>query len=156
MFVLLFYFCLHGSNKSISYGGLDILNSFCGGFDFRSRFKHIILLRRRRTKPSANPHVSNHKKTLVRILGGEGGDTSAQCVPQAEFWRTLKSPVFNQECCPTEATILSHLRPPKCITPSPIAPATRPNSSNFTEPKNKTAKIDFWQHVRRKQRFSLI
>ena len=71
---LLFYFCLHGSNKSISYGGLDILNSFCGGFDFRSRFKHIILLRRRRTKPSANPHVSNHKKTLVRILGGEGGN----------------------------------------------------------------------------------
>ena len=38
---------------------------------------------------------------------------TAQCVPQAEFWRTLKSPVFNQECCPTEATILSHLRPPK-------------------------------------------
>ena len=70
---------------------------------------------------------------------------TAQCVPQAEFWRTLKSPVFNQECCPTEATILSHLRPPKCITPSPIAPATRPNSSNFTEPKNKTAKVDFWQ-----------
>ena len=38
---------------------------------------------------------------------------TAQCVREVEFWRTLKSPVFNQECCPTEATILSHLRPPK-------------------------------------------
>ena len=51
------------------------------------------------------------------IYGGWGRNAfrndTAQCVPQAEFWRTLKSPVFNQECCPTEATILSHLRPPK-------------------------------------------
>ena len=24
---------------------------------------------------------------------------TAQCVREVEFWRTLKSPVFNQECC---------------------------------------------------------
>ena len=36
------------------------------------------------------------------IYGGWGGNAfrndTAQCVPQAEFWRTLKSPVFKQEC----------------------------------------------------------
>ena len=56
--------------KSIWYGGLNILASFCGGLDFRSRFKHIQLLSIIMTDSSATGHTTEKEKKLVRILRG--------------------------------------------------------------------------------------
>ena len=64
-----------GGIKSESCGGFNILHSFCGGFDFRSVFKHIELLRFRMTTSSATAHASKNIK-FARILRGWGGIVS--------------------------------------------------------------------------------